>query len=127
LKRLEEAIASSRNGAAIYGLYRTQLQRDQALEREVIQRDQRVMQLMDWEQEEQAKIERLQERARELETELRGKVETLEQREAELRRRLDSHEGVVAWLEHVGEERATAAAMALGWGDDGEDDDDVAA
>jgi hypothetical protein len=39
----------------------------------------------------------------------------LEQREAELRRRLQSDEGVVAWLEGIGEERAERAAAALGW------------
>jgi hypothetical protein len=54
---------------------------------------------------------------------LRAEVDELEQR----RRQLESRDGVVAVLEQIGEERATAAAAQLGWGDDGEDDGDVAA
>jgi hypothetical protein len=51
---------------------------------------------------------------------LREECRELERREAELRARLDSDDGVRAWLELVGEERATAAAEQLGWIDDDE-------
>jgi hypothetical protein len=41
-----------------------------------------------------------------------------------LGRSLETDDGVRTWLELVGEERATAAAIALGWA---EDEGDVAA
>jgi hypothetical protein len=120
-RELEAKIAATKNGAALAVLLRTHLERDQALEREILQRDGRVMQLMDWEEELNGKIAALRVRARELEAELRGKIEALGERETELRRQLETDDGVRTWLELVGEERATAAAIALGWGE-GDDD-----
>jgi hypothetical protein len=51
-----------------------------------------------------------------------AEIEALEAREAELRRLLETDDGVVAWLELVGEDRATAAAIALGWAEDHDHD-----
>jgi hypothetical protein len=99
------------------------VKRETAVDRQRRLADQTVVELMDEE-------DRLREQAdqeRERIAALRQECRELEDREAELRRRLESDDGIVAVLEQIGERRATAAAERLGWGDDGEDDGDVAA
>jgi hypothetical protein len=92
LRRLEQAIENSRNGAAIFALYRTRLERDQALEREILYRDRQVVELIDAADEERARIAQLRERAGWLESELRGNIEALEARESALRAAIDASE-----------------------------------
>jgi hypothetical protein len=123
-RELEQRIASSRNGAAQLGLLKVMQARDGDLIKDRARIDYAICDLLDEQDAEQAKLERLQERSRELEAELRGKVDALEAREAELRRQLETDDGVRTWLELVGEERATAAAIALGWAEDNHDEDD---
>ena len=125
-RELEAKIASTRNGAAIFGLYRTQLERDQALERERIRLDRTCMQLMDWAEEERATLQRLRADVADTVAEynaLLGEGDKLRRDVTELRAQLTSDAGLVEWLRTVGEERVTAAADVLGWI---EDDDDAA-
>jgi hypothetical protein len=92
-RRLEEAIASTKNGAAIYGLYRTQLERDKALERERHRADQTLLWLMDETDRERATITRLRERRRQYETVLAERFAKLEERERQLAAAVAADEG----------------------------------
>jgi hypothetical protein len=49
---------------------------------------------------------------------LRQECRQLEEREAELRQQLETDDGIAVLLQAIGEERATAAAESLGWGED---------
>jgi hypothetical protein len=121
-RALEAKVLESRNGAAAVRLLELRMRRDQALEREIIERDGRVMWLMD--EEDRLRAEDQAERGRI--AALREECRELEAREAELRRSLETDDGVRAWLELVGEERAFAAAIELGWADADDDDDEAA-
>jgi hypothetical protein len=120
LRQLEDKVLSSSNGAAAYALLRDKRRQHAELERAQLQADELLSQLLDQAQAERNRIEAL----REVRQRGEAEIEALEQREAELRRQLDSDDGVRTWLELVGEERATAAAVALGWAEDDSDEGD---
>jgi hypothetical protein len=109
-RELEEKIASSKNGAAIFGLYRTQLDRERALERERRLADAVVEQLMAEADRERAALERLRQERRNAEQQL---AEAARQ-EAELRGRLASPDGLAMLLAEVPEERLEEALVSLG-------------
>jgi hypothetical protein len=109
----------------VYGVYRNQVrlaEREQArladLERRVAAEDMLLCGLLDQSDAERTTIARLRVRRREYEQAVTERIEALEQREAELRQRLESDDGLVAWLTELGEERVERAAAALGWIED---------
>jgi hypothetical protein len=117
LRQLEEKVISSSNGAAAYALLRDK-RKDQA---RLLEEQRRLVEhtsmLLD--QRDDVLREIAQEQARR--DRLRAEVDALEQKKAALHHEFRSDDVVVELLRSIGEERATAAAIALGWA---EDDDD---
>jgi hypothetical protein len=77
--------------------------------------DETLCRLLDEADDERREIERLRARGAEVVAEYDAKIAALEQREQQLRHRLESNEGVVAWLADLGEERVERAVRELGW------------
>lgn len=109
-RELEAKIASTRNGAAIAVVYKTQLERDRALEHARIAADRDVMRLMDMADHEREEIASLRERK----VEVVERINALVQREAELRAKAETPEGLAEILADVPEERLERALIALG-------------
>jgi hypothetical protein len=115
-RQLEERIAATKNGAAIFGLYRTQLERDQALNRERVKADRHVMEL-------DMLADGLRETIKDLDREVderRLEVAALEARRLALSSIDDTT--LITLLRDAGEEMTERALREIGWLDESDVD-----
>jgi DNA repair exonuclease SbcCD ATPase subunit len=125
IRRIEDAILESGNGAAKVAVLRARMERDRALEAERTRADLLVCELLDEAdrvKEEIAHHRGERNRLIEERNALLAEGDELRQAIDVLRKRLNTEAGLEAWLTELGEPRVTAAAQRIGWGDDDEDD-----
>jgi hypothetical protein len=110
---LEERIAASSNGAALFALLKVRQDREQELERRRLEADRQLIELESWSGRAQLDLEQAIERREQVEAELASV-------EARLEAARSDQEILKEVLLAAGEERVSDAVESLGWYDDDE-------